>query len=81
MWLYNSRLKLFPGKLKSRWDGPFMISKIYECGAVLIINPKTCRNFIVNGQRLKPYLESEPLHEATSIPLEGPPHEEKKKLT
>ena len=24
--LYNSRLKLFPGKLKSRWTGPFEVT-------------------------------------------------------
>ena len=24
--LFNSRLKLFPGKLKSRWSGPFIVS-------------------------------------------------------
>ena len=23
--LFNSRLKLFPGKLKSRWSGPFIV--------------------------------------------------------
>nr|GEW06963.1 reverse transcriptase domain-containing protein [Tanacetum cinerariifolium] len=27
--LFNSRLKIFSGKLKSRWSGPFTISKIY----------------------------------------------------
>ncbi|XP_015960793.1 uncharacterized protein LOC107484770 [Arachis duranensis] len=26
--LYNSRLKLFPGKLKSRWSGPFLVTKV-----------------------------------------------------
>ncbi|XP_075504542.1 uncharacterized protein LOC142541980 [Primulina tabacum] len=31
--LYNSRLRLFPGKLKSRWTGPFVISKVYPSGA------------------------------------------------
>ena len=25
VWLYNSRLKLFPGKLHSRWDGPYVV--------------------------------------------------------
>ena len=24
--LFNSRLKLFPGKLKSRWSGPFTVT-------------------------------------------------------
>nr|GFB51108.1 reverse transcriptase domain-containing protein [Tanacetum cinerariifolium] len=27
--LFNSRLKIFSGKLKSRWSGPFTISEIY----------------------------------------------------
>ncbi|KAK8584315.1 hypothetical protein V6N12_068560 [Hibiscus sabdariffa] len=34
--LYNSRLKLFPGKLKSRWSGPFIIHKVHPHGAVEI---------------------------------------------
>ena len=32
--LFNSRLKLFPGKLKSRWSGPFTVIKVYPYGAV-----------------------------------------------
>ena len=36
VWLFNSRLKLFPGKLRSRWDGPFLVQKIYENGSILI---------------------------------------------
>ena len=27
--LFNSRLKLFPGKLKSRWSGPFTVTKSF----------------------------------------------------
>ena len=27
--LFNSRLKLFPGKLKSRWSGPFTVTKVF----------------------------------------------------
>ena len=30
VWLYNSRLKLFPGKLKSKWDGPMVVIESYE---------------------------------------------------
>nr|GEW88047.1 reverse transcriptase domain-containing protein [Tanacetum cinerariifolium] len=30
----NSRLKLFPGKLKSRWYGPYNISKVFPYGTV-----------------------------------------------
>ena len=38
--LYNSRLRLFPGKLKSRWLGPFTVIKVYPHGAVDIANEK-----------------------------------------
>ena len=27
--LFNSRLKLFPRKLRSRWSGPFKVLKVY----------------------------------------------------
>ena len=27
--LYNSRLHLFPGKLRSRWTGPYIIHQVY----------------------------------------------------
>nr|GEY11443.1 reverse transcriptase domain-containing protein [Tanacetum cinerariifolium] len=30
--LFNSRLKIFSGKLKSRWSGPFIISQVYPYG-------------------------------------------------
>ena len=32
--LFNSRFKLFPGKLKSRWSGPFMITQVFPYGSV-----------------------------------------------
>nr|GEW81340.1 reverse transcriptase domain-containing protein [Tanacetum cinerariifolium] len=35
--LFNSRLNIFFGKLKSRWSGPFTISKIYPYGTAKII--------------------------------------------
>jgi hypothetical protein len=38
--LYNSRLHLFPGKLKSRWIGPFIIRSIFPHGAIEIEDPK-----------------------------------------
>ncbi|KAM2405135.1 hypothetical protein ACFXTH_032395 [Malus domestica] len=55
--LYDSRLRLFPGKLKSRWVGPFKVMKTFPHGAVEIENMKNGTSFKVNGQRLKPYLE------------------------
>ena len=59
VWVYNSRLKLFPGKLKSKWDGPMVVIESYDNGVVLIENEKNKTQFKINGQRLKPYIELE----------------------
>ena len=55
--LYSSQLHMFPGKLRSRWTGPFIVKVVYPYGAVEIENPNNRKTFIVNGQRLKPLLE------------------------
>ena len=52
VWVYNSRLKLFPGKLKSKWDGPMVVIESYYNGVVLIENEKNKTQFKVNGHRL-----------------------------
>ena len=52
--LFNSRLRLFPGKLKSRWSGPYEITKVFPSGAIEIKGRNT-DPFTVNGQRLKQY--------------------------
>ena len=54
--LFNSRLKLCPGKLKSRWPGPFTVSQVFPYGGGEIMHPEKGR-FKVNAQRLKPYFE------------------------
>jgi len=54
--LYNSRLKLFPGKLKLKWSGPFLVKSVSPHGAIELITPEGNRSFKVNGQRVKPYL-------------------------
>ncbi|XP_070007381.1 uncharacterized protein [Nicotiana sylvestris] len=54
--LYNSRLHLFPGKLKSRWPGPFRVVEVFPSGAVEIATENDSRTFTVNDQRLKPYV-------------------------
>ncbi|KAG9458346.1 hypothetical protein H6P81_002854 [Aristolochia fimbriata] len=51
--LFNNRLRLFPGKLRSKWTGPFSVEIVLKSGAVEIKNPKDQSTFIVNGQRLK----------------------------
>ena len=55
--LFNSRLKLMPGKLRSRWDGPFVITNVFPYGAVELSDGSTGKTFLVNGQRLKHYHE------------------------
>ena len=53
--LYNSRLKLFPGKLKSRWSGPYTVLTSKPFG-VVTLKTESRNAFKVNGQRLKHYL-------------------------
>ena len=53
--LFNSRLKLFPGKLKSKWSGPYTIVSSTTFGAVTL-RTSNHEEFKVNGQRLKHYL-------------------------
>ncbi|XP_026451098.1 uncharacterized protein LOC113351298 [Papaver somniferum] len=55
--LFNSRLNLFPGKLKSRWIGPFVVLNMFSHGAVEIRSLLTGKDLKVNGHRLKPYYE------------------------
>ena len=69
--LYNTRLHLFPGKLRSRWSGPFIVKQVFPYGAVEIQNPKDSSTFKVNGQRLKPYLEDN-FDQEIIYPLDDP---------
>ncbi|XP_057986696.1 uncharacterized protein LOC131171242 [Hevea brasiliensis] len=52
--LFNSRLKIFSGKLRSRWSGPFKVTQVFPHGAAEVWS-ETFGAFKVNGQRLKPY--------------------------
>nr|GFB25261.1 reverse transcriptase domain-containing protein [Tanacetum cinerariifolium] len=55
----NSRLKIFSGKLKSRWSGPFTISEIYPYGTAKLTHSDGS-NFKVNCHRLKHYHGGDP---------------------
>ena len=59
--LFNSRLKLIAGKLRSRWDGPFIITNVFSHGAVEIKDAATGRSFRVNGHQLKEFHENIPI--------------------
>ena len=37
--LYNSRLHLFPGKLRSRWVGPYIVTNVEPHGAIEVFDP------------------------------------------
>ncbi|XP_056697766.1 uncharacterized protein [Spinacia oleracea] len=70
--LYNSRLKLFPGKLKSRWTGPFIVVRVFPHGTIEIRNDSMA-TFKVNGHRLKHYYLGDPIGSIASIDLHDPP--------
>ncbi|KAM1782550.1 hypothetical protein ACFX11_041009 [Malus domestica] len=69
MLLFNSRLRLFPGKLHSKWIGPFMVTNVFPHGAVQIQSLKMQQEFKVNGHRLKPYYEAFKEHVVENVPL------------
>ncbi|CAN6566338.1 unnamed protein product [Malus baccata var. baccata] len=72
--LFNSHLRLFPGKLRSRWIGPFIVTNVFPHGAVQIQSLRTQQEFKVNGHRLKPYFtpfEEETVEEVNLLPV-GP---------
>ncbi|KAI3827350.1 hypothetical protein L1987_01423 [Smallanthus sonchifolius] len=58
VWLYNSKLKFFPGKLKRKWMGPYVITRVGKLGDFGIEDPKDGSSQTVNGHRLKPFLEA-----------------------
>nr|GEV66617.1 reverse transcriptase domain-containing protein [Tanacetum cinerariifolium] len=52
--LFDSHLKIFSGKLKTRWSGPFTITQVFPYGTVELSQPDG-PNFKVNGHRGKHY--------------------------
>ncbi|CAM8930795.1 unnamed protein product [Rhodiola kirilowii] len=52
--LFNSKYKLFPGKFKSRWFGPYRIHRVFNDGHLELIDNNE-NIFKANGQRVKIY--------------------------
>ncbi|GJR56249.1 reverse transcriptase domain-containing protein [Tanacetum coccineum] len=52
--LFNSSLKIFSGKLKTRWSGPFTITQVFPYGTIKLSQPDG-PNFKVNGHLVKHY--------------------------
>ena len=71
--LFNSRLRLFPGKLRSRWTGPFIITNILPYGTIELKDRKTNNEFKVNGHRVKPYLSTSTEETVEEVTLVEPP--------
>ncbi|GJU71989.1 reverse transcriptase domain-containing protein [Tanacetum coccineum] len=59
--LFNSRLKILSGKLKTRWSGPFTITKVFPYGTFELSQPDG-PNFKVNGHRVKHYFRGDSSH-------------------
>nr|GEW87693.1 reverse transcriptase domain-containing protein [Tanacetum cinerariifolium] len=52
--LFDSRLKIFFRKLKTRWSGPFTVTQVFPYGTIELSQPNG-PNFKVNGHRVKHY--------------------------
>ena len=50
--LFNSRLRLFPGKLKYKWTGPYKVTQLFPHGEIELETKEGVR-FKGNGQRKK----------------------------
>ncbi|GJW49292.1 reverse transcriptase domain-containing protein [Tanacetum coccineum] len=56
--LFNSRLKIFSGKLKTHWSGPFTITKVFPYLTIELSLPDS-PNFKVNGHHVKHYFRGD----------------------
>ncbi|GJQ88941.1 reverse transcriptase domain-containing protein [Tanacetum coccineum] len=63
--LFNSRLNIFSGKLKTRWTGPFTVTQVFPYGTVEL-SQTDGPNFKVNGHRLKHYFGGDIPHMVVS---------------
>ncbi|RVW62033.1 hypothetical protein CK203_064767 [Vitis vinifera] len=72
--LYDSRLHIFPGKLKSRWIGPFIIHQVHLNRVVELLNSNGTNIFKVNGHRLKLFMSysSKKRRKSTSLSHKKP---------
>ncbi|KAK4729590.1 hypothetical protein R3W88_022578 [Solanum pinnatisectum] len=67
--LFNLRLKLFPGKLRSK-SCPFKVVRMTQHGVVELKKKKDkSSTFLVNGQRVKHYFRSDVDHELEALTL------------
>lgn len=72
--LFHSRIKLFSGKLCSRWEGPFVATNVFPHGAIEIYFIDTWKIFQVNDHRLNPFYEGFEVQNVKILALELLPH-------
>ncbi|GJS03022.1 reverse transcriptase domain-containing protein [Tanacetum coccineum] len=72
--LSNSCLKIFSGKLKTRWSGPFTITQVFPYGTIELSQPDG-PNFKVNGHHVKHYfggdIPSKVVPDLQTIPMDN----------
>ena len=68
--MFNSRLRLFPRKLISWWRGPYVITSVSPYGYVELQDLDSNKKFILNGQRIKHYLEGNVEQECSRLKLD-----------
>ena len=66
--LFNSNLKLFSGKLRSRWSGPFKVLKAFPHGAIEI-GTEAIGFLKVNDSKLKYCIAGESIEGKVSFDL------------
>ena len=68
--LLFTSLRLFLGKLKSKWSGPFIITKVMPHRVVILEDPATKRTWTMNGSKIKHYLGGDVERLTTVIQLQ-----------
>ncbi|GJY13269.1 reverse transcriptase domain-containing protein [Tanacetum coccineum] len=72
--LFNSRLKIFLGKLKTRWSGPFTITQVFPYETIELSQPDG-PNIKVNGHHIKHYfggdIPSKVVLDLQTIPMDN----------
>ncbi|CAN6572969.1 unnamed protein product [Malus baccata var. baccata] len=67
VWLLSSYFKSSPGKQKSRWKGPFLVTKVFQKGNVDIKAEGTNFSFKVTKHQLKPCIEKFGVGESSTL--------------
>ncbi|XP_021745349.1 uncharacterized protein LOC110711277 [Chenopodium quinoa] len=71
--LYNSKMKLFLGKLMSRYISPYLVKNVFPSGVVEVSMMDSSSAFKVNVHRLKKYFDGSFVGLVHSLLLRQPP--------